>query len=351
MYLLKSVSFGGDRVENVSFAVNAILPIVLLIFFGYFLRRSGFLDDVWFKKANKLVFRVLLPCLLFVNVYSIESFSSFDWSVVIYSEIAVLVIFFIGLLAVKLLVPNDFQKGAVWQCVFRSNYAIIGMPLAAALGGDAGLSVAAVLSAFSIPTFNILAVVALTAFNKEEDGKKADFKSVLKKIVTNPLIIGVSLGMAAIALRALIPEGSDGLPVFSLKNDLPFVFAAVENVAKISSPLALIVLGGQFDFAVIKNLKRQIITGTLIRIVFVPLLCVGGAVLLSKYTRLISFDSSVYPALLALFGSPVAVSSAVMAQEMDNDGVLAGQLVVWTSIFSIFTLFIFIVALRGVGVL
>ena len=351
IYLIIAWKASEVCVESVSFAVNAILPIVLLIFFGYFLRRVGFLNDEWFKKGNKLVFHVLLPCLLFVNVYNIESFSSFDWSVVIYSEIAVFVIFFLGLIAVKLLVPNDFQKGAVWQCVFRSNYAIIGMPLAAALGGDAGLSVAAVLSASSIPTFNILAVIALTAFNKDENGKKANMLDVLKKIAKNPLIIGVASGMVAIAIRALIPEGSDGLPVFSLRGDLPFIFTAVENIAKISSPLALIVLGGQFDFAVIKHLKRQIITGTLIRIVFVPLLCVGGAVVLSKYTRIINLDLSVYPALLALFGSPVAVSSAVMAQEMDNDGVLAGQLVVWTSIFSIFTLFLFIVVLRRIGVL
>ena len=62
-------------------------------------------------------------------------------------------------------------------------------------------------------------------------------------------------------------------------------------------------------------------------------------------------DSAAYPALLALFGSPMAVSSAVMAQEMDNDGVLAGQLVVWTSFFSIITLFVFILALRTLGYL
>jgi hypothetical protein len=96
---------------------------------------------------------------------------------------------------------------------------------------------------------------------------------------------------------------------------------------------------------------KQILIGTLSRVAVVPLLVIGTAVILSRYTSLLNFDASVYPALVALFGSPVAVASAIMAQEMDNDGVLAGQLVVWTSVMSIFTLFLAILILRGLGLL
>lgn len=77
----------------------------------------------------------------------------------------------------------------------------------------------------------------------------------------------------------------------------------------------------------------------------------GMAIILSKYVNIINIDNTAFPALIALSGSPVAVSSAIMAQEMENDGVLAGQLVVWTSVMSIFTLFIIIAILRGLGVL
>jgi predicted permease len=58
-----------------------------------------------------------------------------------------------------------------------------------------------------------------------------------------------------------------------------------------------------------------------------------------------------YPALVALFGSPVAVSSAIMASSMKNDGQLAAQLVVWTSIFSIFTIFAEVCILMMMGLL
>lgn len=331
--------------------MNAILPIILLILFGYLLKQKNFLDEGWFKKGNKLIFRVCLPCMLFVNVYNIDSFTDINWSVVAYSEIAIFAAFFIGLAMVKLTVPDNRQKGVILQCVFRSNFAIIGLPLAESLGGAEGKGIAAVLSAFSIPTFNILAVIALTMFLGGEDGHKANLKDVLLKIAKNPLIIGVVCGLIVLGVRSFIPEDPDGSLVFSLSGSMKFLYDAVNNLSRISSPLALVILGGLFDFAAVKGMLKEIIIGTASRVVVVPLVVIGLAVILSRYTGLISFDATVYPALVALFGSPVAVSSAIMAQEMDNDGVLAGQLVVWTSIASIFTTFLAVFILRNMGLL
>ena len=336
--------------ETLVFAINAILPILLLVVIGYILKRRQFLEENWFKKGNKLIFRVCLPTMLFVNVYNIETLSQINWSVVLYSEIAILLLFLLGVLLVKLTVADEQQKGVVLQCVFRSNFAIIGLPLAESLGGAEGVGIAAVLSAFSIPTFNILAVIALTMF-RSENGEKIKLKDMLKKIVTNPLIIGVAIGLAMLVIRSLIPVGADGTPVFTLKKNIPFLYNTINNVAKICSPLALIICGGLFNFSAIKSRKKPIAIGVLVRVVITPLIAIGAAILLSKYTSVLNLGNGAYPALLALFGSPVAVSSAIMAQEMDNDGALAGQLVVWTSVFSILTLFLFIYVLRSIGLL
>ncbi len=337
--------------DTLLFALNAILPIILLILLGYLLKKKKFLTEDWFKKGNKLIFRVCLPCLLFTNVYNIESFTDINWSVVVYSEIVIFAAFFIGLVLVRLTVPDNRQKGVILQCVFRSNFAIIGLPLAESLGGPEGKGIAAVLSAFSIPTFNILAVIALTMFLDSKDGHRANLKEVLVKIAKNPLIIGVVCGLIVLGVRSFLPVNTDGSLVFTLSGSLKFIYDAVNSLGKISSPLALVILGGLFDFAAVKGMLQEIIIGTAARVAAVPLTAIGLAVLLSKYTDLIAFDASVYPALIALFGSPVAVSSAIMAQEMDNDGVLAGQLVVWTSIASIFTIFLAVFLLRTIGLL
>ena len=118
-----------------------------------------------------------------------------------------------------------------------------------------------------------------------------------------------------------------------------------------ATPLALIVLGGQFKFSAVRGMTKEIVVGTVFRVVIAPLLGVGCAVLLSEFTPLLNFGQTEYPALIALFGTPVAVSSAIMAEEMDNDAQLAGQLVVWTSISSVLTVFLTVFALMSAGLL
>ena len=209
---------------------------------------------------------------------------------------------------------------------------------------------AAVLSAFSIPVFNILGVIALSVFLKNTDGKSHDVKNILLNIVKNPLIIGVTLGLICLGIRTLQVE-LFGEVVFALNRETKFLYTAINNLKAIASPFALIVLGGQFEFSAVKGLLKEIVVGTVWRIVLAPLLGIGGAILLSKYTNLLSCGVNEFPALIALFGSPVAVSSAVMAGSMGNDEQLATQLVVWTSICSIVTVFLIVCILMAAGFL
>ncbi len=326
------------------YAANAILPLILLIALGYLLKQRGMFDSIFFKNANKLVFKVCLPTLLFYNIYNISNLESMRMDVVIYAVIFVVLLFFAGMLTAKQFIHDSKQKGVILQCVFRSNYAIIGIPMAEALGGAEAAATASLVSAFSIPLYNIFAVISLSIYMQEAE--KTDWKAVFKKIVHNPLIIGVLLGMIAVAVRAMLPVNEDGLPIFTIKNQLPFIYSAIQNLSRIASPLALIVLGGQFTFQAVRGIKNQIILGTVWRLVLAPLLGLVPAVLLSKYTNILSFGMMEYPALIALFATPVAVASAIMAAEMENDEVLAGQLVVWSSLFSSVTMFITIVLIK-----
>ena len=331
-------------------AVNAVLPIILLILLGYFLKQKGFITKDFVKIGNKLVFKVCLPCMLFINVYNIESFSEIRWDIVGYAVAMILVIFVMGMITAVCTTDVDKRRGALWQCTFRSNFAIIGLSLAGALGGDEAMAVAAVLSAFSIPVFNILGVIALSVFLKNTDGKSHDVKNILLNIVKNPLIIGVTLGLICLGIRTLQVE-LFGEVVFALNRETKFLYTAINNLKAIASPFALIVLGGQFEFSAVKGLLKEIVVGTVWRIVLAPLLGIGGAILLSKYTNLLSCGVNEFPALIALFGSPVAVSSAVMAGSMGNDEQLATQLVVWTSICSIVTVFLIVCILMAAGFL
>ena len=332
--------------EVFRFSFNAVAPILLVTVAGYIIKLSGLFDDSFFKKCNTLVFRVFLPILLFKNVYDISSISDINFSALLYCIIAILVLCLIGNLAAKIFADNRQQKGVINQCTFRSNYAIIGIPLAESLGSAEALAFAGVLSAVSIPLFNVLAVILLSHYSQKDS--TANIKSTLKSAAKNPLIRGVGLGIAVLLVRQLIPVNETGELVFSVKNDLPFLYSAISNLARAASPLALVVLGARFDFSAVKSLIKPITASVILRLIVAPAVGIGGALLLS-HTGIMPFTATEYPALISLFGTPVAVSSAVMVGEIGGDEQLAGQLVVWTSLMSVFSIFATVFLMKSLG--
>ena len=339
--------------------INAVLPIVLLILLGYLLRRVNVLNDNFVKVGNGFVFKVCLPCMLFVNIYdNMNSFADIRWDVVAYSVVVIVIIFALGLLTAIATTKENGRRGVILQCTFRSNFAIIGLALVERLGGNT--SIAGIVSAFSIPLFNILAVIALTVFTDTqkaaEEGMTAGAKlwkgtkSILKGIVTNPLIIGVFIGLVFVGIRE-IERAACGEVVFRLDTQLRFLYVCAADLKAIASPLALVVLGGQFKFSAVKGMTKEIIVGTVWRIALAPLIGIGAAVLLSEFTDVLSFGPDVYPTLIALFSTPVAVSSAIMAGAMGSDEQLATQYVVWTSLCSAVTIFITIFILMSAGLI
>lgn len=329
-------------------AVNAVTPILILILVGYFLKRRGFLTDGFLKVANKLVFNLCLPCTLFLNVYNISGIAALRWDVIIYALAMVLLIFILGLSTAVVATKEPARKGVILQCTFRSNLAIIGISLAGAIGGEEAQSVTAIITAFSVPLFNVLAVIALSIFSGEQ--KKPEIGNILMKIWKNPLITGAALGLIVLGLRE-VQSQLLGEVVFSIKEDIPFVHSAVNQLKNIATPLALIVLGGQFEFSAVKGMAKEIWVGCLWRLVVAPVLGIGLAILLTEYTSILSFGPDEYPALIALFGSPVAVSSAIMAQQMGSDEQLATQYVMWTSLCSVVTIFVTVCIMMATGLL
>ncbi|MBU1093444.1 MAG: AEC family transporter [Firmicutes bacterium] len=327
------------------FAFNAVMPIILLVLLGYILKKTRFIDISFINTLNKFVFKIGLPILLFYNVYSIDSLNDIDWAVVLFAAVAIIVVFIIGMLFVMIAIKDRNQKGVILQSIFRSNFALIGIPLAQTLGGAEALAIVSIISAFTIPLLNVLAVVALTMFQRNDDGERISIVKIVESIVKNPLILGVLLGLLTLVIRTKIPV-VDGQLVFSVQNNLTFSYTFIKIMSQTASPLALIALGGQFEFSVVKTLAKQIIIGVTWRILFVPAFVLTVAYM---FAPKIPGISESYPALIALFATPVAVSSAIMTHEMGGDYQLAGQLVVWSTLCSIVTIFFTIVVMKSIG--
>ncbi len=331
------------------FSANAVLPIIFLTFLGYILRQRNFLTPSFLACGNKLVFYVCLPAMMFYNIYNISGLDAINWRLVIFAVLATSVIVILAIIVSTMFIKERSCRGVLIQCIYRSNFGIIGLPLALSLGGDQGAAVAAVISAFIVPMFNALAIIILSAY-ADHGAKKHTAKDTFISIFKNYQVITACVALIVLAIRSYIPRDASGELVFSIKNDLSFIYKTIEDINKATPFMSLIVLGGMLDFSALSSRLRYIIFGTVGRVFLAPLIGLTGAYIVSA-SGFLNCGPAEYAALIALFGSPVAFSSAIMAEEMGGDGDLARQLVLWTSVASAFSLFIIISLCRSLALL
>lgn len=322
------------------YAVNAILPILLTCAVGYLLKRLKIIDSGFVSVTNKIIFKLLLPCLLFTNIYSIEDFSAIDWTLVLFCVIGVLVVFGLGILLSVIFVKEKNQKGVVALSSFRSNSVIIGLSLILILFGEAGGAKMSIVLAFVIPLYSLLGVTVLSAF--PQDNQKPSFGKVLLNIVKNPITIGVVLGLIAIGIRSIFVSNQ----VEFRLTDISWLYSVIKSLGGVTTTLALIALGGEFEFSASKHLVKPIAVSVIMRLVVAPVLAFLVAFLFFK-----QFTGVEYAVLLCIFAAPTAVTCVAMSAEMGHDEELAGQIVVWTTILSFLTLFIYIFVLSQMGIL
>ena len=358
------------------YSFNAVMPIILLILLGVFARRKGFLEPPMLRKVNKFNFRFNFFAMMFMNLYEVVSIRQMPVRMGVFMIASHCLLVLLGIILSGFLTGERFRRGVLVQALFRSNYAIIGIPVTVALVGDIGGQIASFLQLPVVLFYNMVSVLLLSYYSdyeaqyrlygegplaesnqSREEQKKAmaqksgvDFGKILKGLVTNPLIQGLLTGMVVLLIREVIPRGVDGELVFSMRNDLPWLYSSLQSLARMATPLALIVLGGQLEMKEIKGYRKELIAGVLMRLVGAP--AVGFSLLyVAVRLGLLVVGRPEIAVVVAIFGSPLAVSSIVMANEMGGDGHLDGQIVVWSSIFGMLSLFVIISILRSCGLL
>ncbi len=311
--------------ENLIIAFNVVLPLMLCIMLGYFLARIGMIKEELRKGLNALSFKIFLPFYLFNSVYTTDVSTSFNAKLMIFCCVAMLA--WLGLL--MYLIPRmekeNPRRGVLIQAMFRSNFALFGLPMAESLCGAERMGPTSLLIGVCVPLVNILAVITLETFR----GGKPSVKKMLIGIAKNPLIIASVLGVAFNLLNIPLPSA---------------VHKTVTDLGKVATPLSLIALGASFTFASAASFRKQLVVGVSGKLVICPLIMVMLGVLLGLRAEML------VPVLI-FFAAPTAVSSFPMAQQMDGDGELAASLVVFTSTLSILTIFIWIFVLKTLALI
>lgn len=310
--------------SNFLFTVNAVVPLFVLVGLGYWMRQKQFLDEKFVTIFNRFAFQLAIPCSLFKTAYKSDIKSNFNPDLILINLVLIATILVTLLIIVPRAVKKPQRAAVVIQGIYRTNIVLFGLSLSNNLFGAEGSASMAIVIATSVPLYNIIAVVLLSIMgNGSSEG--LDIKCVCKSIVTNNLIIATVLGLLFSYFDVVLP---------------PLISVPVTDLAACATPLAMISLGGQFSFkSACANLKLNIIT-TVMRLVVVPAIVMPIVILLG-------FRGSDLGALFINFAAPTATSSFIMAKNMGCDGDLAGEVVVFTTLFAAFTVFLGVFILKS----
>lgn len=312
--------------SNLIYSINATLPIFLLIILGKVLKTTKIINDEFTKTADRYVFRIALPALLFSDLTENNVGSAFDGKYVLFCfSVTIFSIAVLWGLTEKFM-KNEEQKGAFIQGSYRSSAAILGLAFINNMYDSVGMAPLMIIGC--VPLYNIFAVIILT-LKGDNGGKKPNMKETFINVMKNPILLSILIALPFALLNLHFPS---------------FVNKAIGSVANTATPLALISIGASFEGKkALKKMKPTLLAS------FIKLILLVGLFL--PLAVFFGYRNQELMALLVMLGSPTTVSSYIMAKNTRNDGILTSSIIVLTTLLSSLTLTLWIFVLKSFGVL
>ena len=311
--------------ESFFAAIRVVMPMIILMTLGVFTRVKGMITRSAMKEFDHILFRIFMPTLLFKNIYDMDFSQGFAVKEMIFAGICLSLIFVFSIKVPKYFTNDGNKSSVIGQAVVRGNYILFGVAVSEALYGEGNIGAVVMLGVLVIPAINIFAAIILE-LNRSG---KSNFMKLLTAVLKNPMIIG--------AILAFI------FKFFAIKIPAP-VWSVVRSIANSTTTLSFISLGIGLDMADTKSDKNLLLWGILLRMAAVPLIFMPLSILAG-------FREQSLSAMMIVFAAPTAVSSYPMAVAMGADGQLAGKLVCFTTIISVFTIFLWTFGLSSFGML
>jgi predicted permease len=314
-------------IDNIIFTGNVVAPVFFLVALGYFLKRINVINENFVDVTSRFVFSVSLPALVFINIVGIDLSEAIDINQIVYIYAATLFSFF-GVWILSIPFIKDAKNLSVFvQGAYRSNFAIVGLAIISKLFGSTALGKASIILAFVLPLYNVLAVIILTVpFRKE---RKLNLKSTMKEILLNPLIVAVIVGLFFSYFKINIPS------VINL---------TIDFISELALPLALIGIGGSLNVKNIKEASGLAFSSSALKIILVPLVLT----ICAYYFGFRQVDLGI---MFVLFACPTAIVSFIMAEAMGANSKLAGNIVLISTVASVFTIAVGIVILKELSLI
>ncbi len=307
------------------FSMNATIPIFLVILLGWFLKKINLINDAFANTANKFVFQVSLPVMLFQDIATTSILQDLNIRFVLFCFFGTFLMFTAVWGFAHFYCKDRSMEGAFAQGAARGSAAVLGVAFVENICGDAGMAPLMIVAA--VPLFNIFSVTILTFCGKNRKNGKAGIRKACLNILKNPIIIGILLG----------------IPFSLLDIKLPVIcMRTISYIAQTATPLALLAVGAGFDTKQALTRVRPALAATVIKLLVLPCIFIPIAVRMH-------FSASELTAILVMTGAPTTVTSYIMAKSMENDEVLSSNIIVLTTLLSSVTLTLWVFVLRYLG--
>ena len=310
--------------NNFIFSINATLPVFLVIVLGYILKIRGKVNENFCSVTNDINFKLTLPALLFLDISTTNIKETFDAKYVLFCAIVTLVCFVVIWVLSKIFIKNKSEVGAFVQGSFRGSAAVLGVAFIQNMYGNAGMAPLMIIGA--VPVYNICSVIVLTF--EGSDNSEKNIKKAFISICKNPIILSIIAGILVSLLEIDFPDIID---------------KTLENVAKLATPLALLVIGASFEGRKAVSKIKITLAGCLIKLVIQPAIFLPAAIALG-------FSGEKLISILIMLGAPTTASCYIMAKAMNNDTVLTSSIVVMSTLLSAVTITLWIFLLKSMGV-
>lgn len=303
------------------------MPIFAVIFLSYLLKERGFFPNGFTAGADKLIFKLLLPVLLFRDIAAGRITETFDPRFFAFCAISTTIYFFAIWGGAELFLKDRTMIGAFTQGAFRGSLAVLGVAFIQNIYGDAGLAPLMIVA--TVPLYNIYAVIVLTVRSNDRAAQGGRLKATLKGIATNPIILGILCG----------------LPFSLLEIEFPAMVAkTVDLLASAATPLALVSIGAGFEGRRALAKLRPTAAASFIKLILLPALFLPAAVWMG-------FREQALVALVIMLGAPSTVTCYIMTKNMAGDHVLSSSIIVATTALSSFTMTAILYILKSLALI
>ncbi|MCB1489867.1 MAG: AEC family transporter [Bauldia sp.] len=318
----------------VSEITNIVLPVFGLIAVGYCVAWSGLLTRPAGEALADFVFVIAIPLLIFRTIATADFSGAEPWRIWLPYFAVLAVVWVIGDLVIRRGFGRDARAGLVGGVSGSySNVALVGIPLVMAAYGHDGVVALALIIAVHMPVMMTASAMLIGRAERRDGaaephgGLASIARSVVRSLVTNPIIIGLFAG----ALWRLF-----GLPYAGVPTIL------VDRLADVAATLALFALGMSLrKYGIRRNIPAGIAL-SILKLVVMP-----GVVLL--VTRHVVPMPPVWTKVAVIAAAcPTGVNAYLIAARFRTGEALASNTILISTGFAVVTVTIWMSVLEWI---